>query len=152
MEVPTHLRLNCFERRPNHQNSRTRASTSVFDTLKFGAVSHSALTHTRDSKQGYQNEDVSRVGGMITSADIGNSIPFSDSEMAPLMVLFRFDVSSRQHFLQCMQCHMGANTSGRDSRLSYWTLVGELPYNCENTQLHVAFSSYISSAIDASPT
>lgn len=138
------------ERRPSQHNNHAHASPSVFDTQKFVGVNSSGLTHTRESKRGYQNGDISRSVAMQTNVDVVDSAPLSDSEFGRLLVLFRYNSSTRQHFLESMQCHMEANTSGMDTRLSYWTRVVEPSYNCESIQSQVTFPSYIPSTIDAS--
>lgn len=77
----------------------------------FETASNSAFKYSLDFKQKRQNGDVSCVGGMQTSAEIIDSVPLSDSELAQLVVLFWFVVSTCQSFLQVVQCHMEANTS-----------------------------------------
>lgn len=64
LKVPTPCRLYCIERRSTHGNNHTRAFPSGNDTQTFGAVKNGALKNTRDSKSGWQNRNVIRVGGM----------------------------------------------------------------------------------------
>lgn len=122
----------------------------MFDMKPFGAVNNSTFAHTRSSKRGCQNENVSLVGGTQTSTDIMYNALFSGIELAQLMVLFWLDVSTHVSLPPNMHCQMEASTSGRDTWLSYWTPVVECSYNFESTQLPVAFSLHAPNTIDAS--
>lgn len=96
----------------------------MFETQTFGAVNNSALIPSRDFMRKCQNGDVFLVGGMPTITDIVDSVPHSDDELVRFTVSFRLVVFIRQPSLPYMQCQLEANTSGRDTVLSYRTQSG----------------------------
>lgn len=142
------------ERRSTAHNSTNGTPISA-NTQKRHSVHTASHAYNRGVKRSC---DVGRTRDGTTSmrfsSDAVDSAPMTDSEFARLLVLFRYNVTIREQYLPSMHSVIDANTSGMDSRLSFWTRVVEPCFNCEMIQTQVVLPSYVCGTIDvtAKPT